>query len=84
MFPMALTILRPTARQRRESGAKGCDPSGTFRPRNRTLDYVLFSSQATQGFQGLWHSGGAPPSRRLSGRGPLPGQPLVRLCQYGS
>ena len=81
MFPMALSALRPTARQRRESGAKGCDHSGTFRPRNRALDYVLFT-QAVRYISDLWHLGGAPPTRRLSGRGERPDQPLVRSMSH--
>jgi len=76
MFPKALSALRPTARQRRESGAKGCDHSGTFRPRNRTLDYVLFP-QAIRRHPDLWHAGGAPPKRRHLDRAPRPGHPLV-------
>jgi len=81
MFPMALSALRPTARQRRESGAKGCDYSGTFRPRNRTLDYLLFP-EAIRPYPDLWHSGGAPPTRRPSGWGPLPNHPLVRSLSH--
>jgi len=77
MFPMALQALRPTARQRRESGAKGRDHSGTFRPRNRALDYVLFP-QAIRPYPDLWHAGGAPPNRRYLDRAPRPGHPLVR------
>jgi hypothetical protein len=76
MFPKALSALRPTARQRRESGAKGRDHSGTFRPRNRALDSVLFP-EATRNNPGLWFSGGAPPTRRFSGRGEKPDHPLV-------
>ena len=76
MFPTALSALRPTARQRRESGAKGCDHSGTFRPRNRIPDYWFFP-QAIRGDSDLWHSGGAPPRWRPFGWGPLPNQPLV-------
>ena len=81
MFPMALSALRPTARQRRESGAKGCDHSGTFRPRNSTLDYVVFP-QAIRRHPDLWHAGGAPPTRRPSGWGPLPNHPLVRSMSH--
>jgi hypothetical protein len=81
MFPMALSALRPTARQRRESGAKGRDHSGTFRPRNRALDYVLFP-EATRNNRGLWFSGGAPPTRRFSGRGEKPDHPLVRSMSH--
>jgi len=81
MFPMALSALRPTARQRRESGAKGRDHSGTFRPRNRALDSVLFP-EATRNNPGLWFSGGAPPTRRFSGRGEKPDHPLVRSMSH--
>ncbi len=81
MFPKALSALRPTARQRRESGAKGRDHSGTFRPRNRTLDYVLFP-QAIRPYPDLWHAGGAPPNRRHLGWGPLPNHPLVRSLSH--
>jgi len=81
MFPMALSALRPTARQRRESGAKGCDHSGTFRPRNRTLDYVVFP-QAIRRHPDLWHAGGAPPNRRDLDRAPRPGHPLVRSMSH--
>jgi hypothetical protein len=78
---MALQALRPTARQRRESGAKGCDHSGTFRPRNRALDYVLFP-QAIRPYPDLWHAGGAPPNRRYLDRAPRPGHPLVRSVSH--
>ena len=81
MFPMALQALRPTARQRRESGAKGCDHSGTFRPRNRALDYSG-SFPATHPRMRFWLSGGAPPKKRFSGRGDKPGQPLVRSVSH--
>jgi len=81
MFPKVLSALRPTARQRRESGAKGCDHSGTFRPRNRTLDYVVFP-QAIRRHPDLWHAGGAPPTRRPPGWGPLPNHPLVRSMSH--
>jgi len=81
MFPMALDALRPTARQRRESGAKGCDHFGTFRPRNRALDYVLFT-QAIRPYPDIWHAGGAPPNRRHLGWGPLPNHPLVRSLSH--
>ena len=81
MFPKALSALRPTARQRRESGAKGCDHSGTFRPRNRTLDSVLFP-KAIRPNPDLWHAGGAPPKRRHLDRAPRPGHPLVRSVSH--
>ena len=81
MFPMALSALRPTARQRLESGAKGRDHSGTFRPRNRALDYVLFP-QAIRPYPDLWHAGGAPPNRRYLDRAPRPGHPLVRSVSH--
>jgi len=81
MFPKALDALRPTARQRRESGAKGRDHSGTFRPRNRALDFVLFP-QAIRPNPDLWHAGGAPPNRRHLGWGPLPNHPLVRSMSH--
>ena len=81
MFPMALSALRPTARQRRESGAKGRDHSGTFRPRNRALDYVLFP-EAIRPSPDLWHAGGAPPKRRHPDRAPRPGHPLVRSMSH--
>ena len=81
MFPMALSALRPTARQRRESGAKGRDHSGTFRPRNRALDYVLFP-QAIRPYPDLWHAGGAPPKRRHLDRATRPGHPLVRSLSH--
>ena len=81
MFPMALSSLRPTVRQRRESGAKGCDHSETFRPRNRTLDYVLFT-QAIRRHPDLWHAGGAPPNRRHQDQAPRPGHPLVRSMSH--
>jgi len=81
MFPMALQALRPTARQRRESGAKGRDHSGTFRPRNRAQDYVLFP-QAIRRHPDLWHAGGAPPPRRLTGWGLLPDHPLVSSMSH--
>ena len=81
MFPMALQALRPTARQRRESGAKGCEHSGTFRPRNRALDYSG-SFPATHPRMRFWLSGGAPPKKRFSGRGDKPGQPLVRSVSH--
>jgi len=81
MFPKALDALRPTARQPRESGAKGCDHSGTFRPRKRTLDYGLFP-EAIRPYPDLWHAGGAPPNRRHLGWGPLPNHPLVRSMSH--
>jgi len=81
MFPMALQALRPTARQRRESGAKGRDHSGTFRPRNRALDFVLFP-QAIRPYPDLWHAGGAPPKRRHLDQAPRPGHPLVRSMSH--
>jgi len=81
MFPMALSALRPTARQRRESGAKGRDHSGTFRPRNRALDYVLFP-EAIRQHPDLWHAGGAPPKRRHLDRATRPGHPLVRSLSH--
>ena len=81
MFPMALQALRPTARQRRESGAKGCDHSGTFRPRNRALDYSG-SFPATHPRMRFWLSGGSPPKKRFSGRDDKPGQPLVRSVSH--
>ena len=81
MFPKALDALRPTARQRRESGAKGRDHSGTFRPRNRALDSVLFP-EAIRPNPDLWHAGGAPPKRRHLDRAPRPGHPLVRSMSH--
>jgi hypothetical protein len=77
MFPMALSALRPTARQRRESGAKGCDHSGTFRPRSHTPVLLFLRSLATPHGLSLWRSGGAPPKRRFLGRGKKPDPPLV-------
>jgi hypothetical protein len=81
MFPKALSALRPTARQRRESGAKGCDHSGTFRPRNRALDSVLFP-EAIRPNPDLWHAGGAPPKRRHLDRAPRHGHPLVSSMSH--
>ena len=82
MFPMALTILRPTARQRRESGATRCGTSGTFRTRNRISITLFVFSSATQNTKGLWHAGGAPPKRRFLGRGERPDQPLARSVSH--
>ena len=81
MFPKALSALRPTPRQRRESGAKGRDHSGTFRPRNRALDFVLFPL-AIRPNPDLWHAGGAPPKRRHPGWSPMPNHPLVRSLSH--
>jgi len=80
MFPMALRALRPTARQRRESGAKGRALSGSFRTGNRALDSVF--PEAIRTGSGLWHSGGAPPARRFPGWGPPPNHPLVRSMSH--
>ena len=81
MFPKALSALRPTARQRRESGAKGRDHSGTFRPRNRALDSVLFP-KAIRPNPDLWHAGGPPPKRRHLDRAPRHGHPLVSSMSH--
>ena len=80
MFPMALRALRPTARQRRESGAKGRALSGSFRTGNRAPDSVF--PEAIRTGSGLWHSGGAPPARRFPGWGPPPNHPLVRSMSH--
>lgn len=77
MFPMALSAVRPTARQWRESGATRCGPSGTFRPRNRISITLFACSLATQNIKGLWHGDGAPPKWRFPGRGERPDQPLA-------
>jgi hypothetical protein len=82
MFPMALSALRPTARQRRESGATRCDNSGTFRTRNRISTMLFVFSSATQNTKGLWHAGGAPPRWRFPGRGERPDQPLARSVSH--
>ena len=80
MFPMALRALRPTARQRRESGAKGRALSGSFRTGNRAPHSVF--PEAIRTGSGLWHSGGAPPARRFPGWGPPPNHPLVRSMSH--
>ena len=82
MFPLALSALRPTARQRRESGATMCGPSGTFRPRNRISITLFVCSLATQNTKGLWHAGGAPSNWRFPGRGERPDQPLARSVSH--
>ncbi len=82
MFPLALSALRPTARQRRESGATRCGTSGTFRTRNRISIMLFVFSSATQNTKGLWHAGGAPPKRRFPGRGERPDQPLARSVSH--
>ena len=78
--PHGSRALRPTARQRRESGAKGRALSGSFRTGNRAPDSVF--PEAIRTGSGLWHSGGAPPARRFPGWGPPPNHPLVRSMSH--